>query len=75
MGYVDPIAVGSSGALILGGVFLVFWGVHARRHGKLHTRQGAEVLPAFAAIIGAAITVGGTVLLIRLALAAMRQYG
>jgi len=37
------------------------------------TPQGAEVLAGFAGIIGVAMTIGGTVLLIRLAFAAMRQ--
>ena len=63
LGYVDPIAVGSIGALIIG-VLFIFGGLHARRHGRLRTRQGAEVLAGFAAVVGLAAMAAGALSLL-----------
>ena len=59
----DPIAVGS-GALAIGLLF-VFGGLYARRGGRLHTRQGAEVLTGFAAFMGFLSMAAGILSLVR----------
>ena len=53
MSYLDPTGAASVSALMVGLMVLVF-GLYARRQGRLHTRQGAEVLAGFAAVMSVA---------------------
>ena len=63
MGYIDPIIVGSAGALVFG-LLLVIGGLCARPRSRPQTRQGAEILASFVAVIGVVTVIGGTLLLI-----------
>ena len=63
MGYIDPIIVGSAGTLIFG-LLLIIGGLCARPRSRPQTRQGAEILATFVAVIGVATMIGGTLLLI-----------
>jgi len=63
MGYIDPIIVGSVGALIFG-LLLIIGGLCARPRSRPQTRQGAEILASFVAVMGVVTMIGGTLLLI-----------
>lgn len=64
MGYIDPILVGSSGALIIG-TLLIIAGLYLRPRHRPQTRQGAVILANFAAILGLATVLAGTLFLVR----------
>jgi hypothetical protein len=62
--YVDFVRIGGFIALFLG-VLMIIGGLYARRRGRLRTRQGAAVLAAFAAILGATFVAAGFIALLR----------
>jgi hypothetical protein len=66
MTFVEPIFVGSGGALV-GGLLLLAGGLYARRGNRLHTLQGAAVLAGFAAVMGVCVMAAGSYFLIRAA--------
>jgi hypothetical protein len=46
---------------LIAGLLVVVAGSYARRNDRLHTRQGAEVLAGFAAVMGMVSMVAGAV--------------
>lgn len=50
---------------LIAGLLIVFAGLYARRGDRLHTRQGAEVLAGFAAVMGMVSMVAGTFWLVQ----------
>jgi hypothetical protein len=63
MSYIDPTIVVSIGALIFG-LLLLIGGLYARPRSRPQTRQGAEILARFVAVMGVATMIGGTLFLI-----------
>lgn len=63
MGYVDPTIVGSVGALIVG-LLLIIGGLWARPRSRPQTRQGAEILTSFVAVVGVVTMIAGTLFLV-----------
>lgn len=50
---------------LIGGLLVVVGGLYARRDNRLHTRQGAEVLAGFAAVMGLVSIAAGAVWLVQ----------
>jgi len=50
---------------LIGGLLVVVAGLYARRDDRLHTRQGAEVLAGFAAVMGLVSIAAGAVWLVQ----------
>jgi hypothetical protein len=63
MRYIDPIIVSSIGALIFG-LLLIIGGLYARPRSRPQTRQGAEILANFVAVMGVVMMIGGTLFLV-----------